>query len=166
MIKNIETSNRNRETYSAALAAARIFPSHQQVCKRLADRGINPRMTVVTGHSGEVTQEAGMTFLAAIHDEIGDSELHAIEAEREYRDAQDKAQVEAGPSLTTICNTKEEHISLSDTLENIAAILEKNKGRVFDDALEGDIEEAQPVKPSAPKVILTDYARKLLARKS
>lgn len=121
----VETSNRNLETYNGALALSRLFPTHTQVCRRMARSGINPRDHVVTGECGEVIQDAGLTFLASIHAEIGDSEMHATAAEREWLDAQDVKALEAGPSLTTICNTKDEHVSVTDTMDSVAALFVK-----------------------------------------
>lgn len=146
--------------YIQQIETANLFPSRQQVCHRMAKRGLNPREHVISGHAGEVRQSAGMTLLAAIHDEIGDWKRNEEAAAEE--------QVEIG--LTSEINTNLGHISLTDTLENIAFIFQKNEGRVFEDAI-GKDEEVEPAVIETPKptpakvVVLSDYALKLIKGK-
>jgi hypothetical protein len=58
------------DTYIEETKTASLFPTKQQVCHRMAKRGVNPNEVIPAGYSGEILNQAGMNFLSGIREEV------------------------------------------------------------------------------------------------
>jgi hypothetical protein len=103
----------------------------------------------------------GMKFLETIHAEI--RAANPVLAEDDFNERE--AKIDAG--LTTEINRSTSLVSVSDTNENILALLRRHKdwehAPLFLDKV--DLQTAEPVKVKSTPIKLTDLAHKLLARK-